>query len=635
MGAVASLSRATQAADPAVALDAATKQYTDAVAIVARPGDDLNAKIAALLPGQTLVITGRHVVTDALVAVSGTSTLPITIRGDGTAVIEHTGGRTGTGYALTVTGAYLHFADLVAQEAAKAIVVQGTGAHDIAFERVVGRRVKNEAWKFRQGANLIHCWDCHAEDTGLGAAFGEGFYVGEASSNWLPTPGITPDTTSYVRFERCTTRRTLNDGFDFKEGSHHLVAKDCLVDKPLATIGDTQGDSGYYNRGDTVQYVNCHVRNAPGDGFKPYDVVVNAITYGRGVEVWGGLVEGAGGAGVASQSDDLKVYSNFAVAGTVVGGRTNVVGGGWTSAYDPATFVELTWSSPALLWHTDLPQHAPYHATGGQDAITPAMIGAQAKSEKDAANGYLGVDGSGNVPVAKLYGATTTTFGIVKLAGDLAGTSALPTVVRPVVTKTASYTATTADRVIVFDTTSGAMTCTLPAAATMVGQPLLIKKLGGATANPLTIDGNASETIDGALTEVISVAGGFREIISDGTKWHIIGGKVEPVIVQLAGITTAAAAINIDASVGSIYRVTASGSATTCTLAVPTNPIDGDMVTVELLASVATTLTVNASILTAGGAPPVVSIPIGKRWFGVLRYVTGVGWFLTGSAVQA
>jgi hypothetical protein len=201
-------------------------------------------------------------------------------------------------------------------------------------------------------------------------------------------------------------------------------------------------------------------------------------------------------------------------------------------------------------------------------------------------------------------------------------------------TKTANYTLVDTDAVVVFNTTSGAMTATLPTAVGRTGRRFLVKKLGGTTANSLTIASNGG-TIDGATTEVISVAGGFRELISDGTNWHIIGGRVEPVIVQLAGITTAAATISIDASVGSVYRVTASASATTCTLNVPTNPIDGDAITVELLASVATTLTINASILTTGGTTTPIAIPVGKRWFGVLRNVTGVGWFLVGSSVQA
>jgi hypothetical protein len=68
--------------------------------------------------------------------------------------------------------------------------------------------------------------------------------------------------------------------------------------------------------------------------------------------------------------------------------------------------------------------HASTHAPGGSDALT----GYQATSEKDAANGYLGVDAGGFVPTNKQYAASTTTYGIIRLQGDLAGTAASPTV---------------------------------------------------------------------------------------------------------------------------------------------------------------------------------------------------------------
>jgi hypothetical protein len=683
---------------------------------VARPGDDLNAKIAALTPGQTLLITGRHVVTDALVAVSGSSTLPITIRGDGTAVIEHSGGRTGTGYALTITGAYLHFADFTAQEAAKAIVVQGSTAHDITFERVVGRATKNEAWKFRQGANLIHLWDCHAEDTGLGASFGEGFYVGEAASNWLPTANVTPDATSYIRFERCSTRRTRNDGFDFKEGAHHIVVKDCVVEKPTATIADAQGDSGYYNRADTVQYINCHARNVPGDGFKPYDVVVNAITYGRGVEIWGGLVEGAGGAGVASQSDDLKVYSNFAIAGTVTGGRTNVVGGGWTSAYDPTTLTELTWTSPALLWRVELQPHAASHATGGQDQITPAMIGAaptthvhsgaditsgtvaygrlpvgtvastvaagddtrltnartptahaashapggsddlsgsyEPLTHKAAASGYASLDAGTKVPIAQLptgganglaqldsngilptanqYGASTTTYGILMLSGDLGGTAAAPKIIGNTTRAvTGNTTLTDADGVVIVTPSGGTATATLPTPVGRTGKRFVVKKAYGATAYAVSI-ATAAATIDGAATEVIMVAGGYREVISDGANWHIIGGTVIPVIYTPAAPTNGAT-VTPDATMASVFRYTPAVAG--WILGNPTNGVDGLQINIEITPSTAFTLTITGPALTTGITQP-VAVANAKKCFVGLRYSGGT-WYVIALTTQS
>lgn len=84
---------------------------------------------------------------------------------------------------------------------------------------------------------------------------------------------------------------------------------------------------------------------------------------------------------------------------------------------------------------------------------------------------------------------------------------------------------------------------------------------------------------------------------------------------------------------GDIWRATATGAG--ITLAVPTgSPSDGMTINVELLASVATTLTLHASIALVAGMAATIAVAAGKRWFGALRYVSGVGWFLLASTVQ-
>ena len=72
--------------------------------------------------------------------------------------------------------------------------------------------------------------------------------------------------------------------------------------------------------------------------------------------------------------------------------------------------------------------------SGTADAPTvPGLTSKVALSEKGAANGVASLDGTGRVPVAQLptnfqADATTTTKGIIQLAGDLAGTADAPTV---------------------------------------------------------------------------------------------------------------------------------------------------------------------------------------------------------------
>lgn len=94
-----------------------------------------------------------------------------------------------------------------------------------------------------------------------------------------------------------------------------------------------------------------------------------------------------------------------------------------------------------------------------------------------------------------------------------------------VVSKTTTYTATTSDDVILVDTSGGAWTLTLYAASGNSGKILTIKKTSSDT-NTLTIDANASETIDGTTTTTINSQYESLKIICDGTNWHILERKI-------------------------------------------------------------------------------------------------------------
>lgn len=85
---------------------------------------------------------------------------------------------------------------------------------------------------------------------------------------------------------------------------------------------------------------------------------------------------------------------------------------------------------------------------------------------------------------------------------------------------TATYTATAQDLTVLGNTTSAAFTITLPAAATRNGEPLTITKTN-ATANDLTIDGNASETINGSATIALSAQYESVTLVPNGSNWFV------------------------------------------------------------------------------------------------------------------
>jgi len=90
--------------------------------------------------------------------------------------------------------------------------------------------------------------------------------------------------------------------------------------------------------------------------------------------------------------------------------------------------------------------------------------------------------------------------------------------------KTAAYTITTGDatKTIAVDATSGALTITLPAAASATnGFEVTVKKTDS-SANAVTIDGNAAETIDGATTLALSNQNDSATLRCDGSNWFVV-----------------------------------------------------------------------------------------------------------------
>lgn len=86
---------------------------------------------------------------------------------------------------------------------------------------------------------------------------------------------------------------------------------------------------------------------------------------------------------------------------------------------------------------------------------------------------------------------------------------------------TATGSVAASDYAIMVDATTAAVTINLPAAASNTGRVLNVKKID-ASGNAVTLDGNASETIDGATTLAIATQYQSYTVICDGTGWWII-----------------------------------------------------------------------------------------------------------------
>ena len=85
------------------------------------------------------------------------------------------------------------------------------------------------------------------------------------------------------------------------------------------------------------------------------------------------------------------------------------------------------------------------------------------------------------------------------------------------VTKTASYTATDADGIIVVDATVGNVVITLPSAIGSLGKGYTVKRTDG-SANTVTVQG--AETIDDAASQLLNQYDSLV-VVSDNAEWWI------------------------------------------------------------------------------------------------------------------
>jgi hypothetical protein len=320
---------------------------------------NIKTAITAAVAGDIIYFTGVHT-SRPVTAVHGTATAPIIVRGIN-ATID--GGAYNAGYGLDIKHNYYWFDDFTVRKVQKAFVASAA-----SFGRATNidaLDIGEEAFKFRRNSQHWDVVKCSVDQTGMleqPAAnpptasvplhdYGEAYYVGQASENWVTVNNIlTPDTTSYITFDQCTATRLCNDAFDIKEGSHHVKIKNCVIDfvngGPIN--GHPRGDSGMYLRGDDIQIINTTIKDhprtspdmniAPAACFRIWSRAVNSVNYGKNVKLKNvtGLRIDGNFANIVSGFPGVIVYDDCVY--TTTGG----ISGPYTTAAASA-FVEENW----------------------------------------------------------------------------------------------------------------------------------------------------------------------------------------------------------------------------------------------------------------------------------------------------
>jgi hypothetical protein len=156
--------------------------------------------------------------------------------------------------------------------------------------------------------------------------------------------------------------------------------------------------------------------------------------------------------------------------------------------------------------------------TGAAQAL-PGNTAVELTSNKNAASGYAGLDGSTLLATAQ-HGtgtANSTTF----LRGDRTWAAPTATLAVAYSNKTGAYTIVAAtDDYISADAAGGAFSVTLPTAVG-VTKPLTIKRMNSG-ANNVTVATTSSQTIDGATTYVLDQQYQSITVVSTNANWIIV-----------------------------------------------------------------------------------------------------------------
>lgn len=125
-----------------------------------------------------------------------------------------------------------------------------------------------------------------------------------------------------------------------------------------------------------------------------------------------------------------------------------------------------------------------------------------------------------------------------------------------VVSRSSNYTVVESDfeKLILCDASSGAFTITLPAAAT-IGEGFEVSfKKSESSNNAVTIDGNASETIDGAPTLGLIGNQEVVTLICDGSNWRVLSRSIMSGRYLLSNQTASnSSAINFTSNTNALF----------------------------------------------------------------------------------
>jgi hypothetical protein len=305
---------------------------------------ELRGLISNAIPGDTLLISGTIDISNGCIETlkQGTASQNIVIKGVNNGTLNL------IAYAdaacLKILHDYYKIIDLVIEansNSKRGVLIQGA-SHGMALNVEV-RNTLNEAFKIRKNSQYWYFERCGVVASGREGQYGEAFYCGDANANW--TTGSSPDTTGYITFNQCYAKKPHADGFDFKEGTHHIKVINCSVDFENSEVDPKYGNSGVFSRANYVQVINCVMKNnSKGDRscfFFQRKEAKDAVLYGISSEIKNTLVENFNKHYYWTDQPDAILYNDYQMlqcAGLKQSGSPKSV-----KIIDESKFVQMTW----------------------------------------------------------------------------------------------------------------------------------------------------------------------------------------------------------------------------------------------------------------------------------------------------
>jgi hypothetical protein len=330
----------------------------------------------------------------------------------------------------------------------------------------------------------------------------------------------------FAKFDHTSTWTADASGF------HGNTFQDCFLQATSAAGGNPQVQGGILNvMGDGNIFINCNMWDMSNNASAPsMSIHANA----RGTQIIGGLL----------------THQQFTDAGTLTK-RSNRLHKGVATYYDNLTIIDPTnnFSNGLITLKKDNPSVTDFLDWGinfegksdtGVSKVWSRFITATDDDTEGSEDTWFGVEyrmGGTLAPRGLFYnngigmGPSGTrayinnsgltgnrTFTLPDRAGQIAVSGGMVKTGYQSVSTTPVTLSATTDQLVKVDATGGARTVNLPAASGNSGLFYTIIK-SDSSANAVTIDGNSSETINGATTFVLTAQYQSVVIWCDGSNW--------------------------------------------------------------------------------------------------------------------